>query len=188
MRITSGILKGRKIIPPQVPGLRLTEEKVRKAIFDSLGDYIREKRLLELFAGSGSIGIEAFSRGASEVVFVDNNIYCINAIKKNIPPQLKEKSLILHYDSFDALDHLRNIGKKFDLIIMDPPYKNGLAVLILKKICQSDILSPNSLIVAEHHRDEILDDPSLSGLKLLSYKRYGASRLSFFVFSGVQIE
>ncbi len=182
MRVTSGIFKGKKLLSPQVSGLRLTEEKVRKAIFDVLGSYIIGKTLLELFAGSGSIGIEAFSRGAKEVTFVDNNISCIDTIKKNVPLELKEKSALLHYDFFRAIEHLDSINKKFDLVIMDPPYKSDLIVLVLKKIYQSDILPPGSLIIVEHHRDEKIISPSLYGLELLSHKRYGASCVSFFKF------
>ncbi|MCX5656804.1 MAG: 16S rRNA (guanine(966)-N(2))-methyltransferase RsmD, partial [Candidatus Omnitrophica bacterium] len=163
-------------------GLRFTEEKVRKAIFDVLGSYVEGKTLLELFSGSGGIGIEAFSRGAREVTFVDSNISCIDAIKKNVPLELKEKSTILHFDFLRAIEHLDRVNKKFDLVIMDPPYKSDLVVLVLKKIFQSDILARNSLIIVEHHRDEKINDPSLYGLYLLSHKRYGVSCVSFFKF------
>ena len=117
MRITSGSLKGRKLVSPGVRNLRLTEAKVRKAIFDILADSIEGSSVLELFAGSGALGIEAFSRGAGEVTFVDNNPRCIETIRENIPQEFREKSYIIEHhwvDDLDnaALDKLQLISRK----------------------------------------------------------------------------
>jgi len=185
MRITSGSLKGRKLVSPGVKNLRLTEAKVRKAIFDILADSIEGSSVLELFAGSGVLGIEAFSRGAGEVTFVDNNPRCIEAIRENIPQEFREKSHILFQDYLEAIDHLDNLNKKFDLVILDPPYKKGLALLSLKKICQCCILKHYAIIVIEHHLVDDLDNAALDKLQLISRKRYGDTGLTLFRFRAV---
>ncbi|MGE4357989.1 MAG: 16S rRNA (guanine(966)-N(2))-methyltransferase RsmD [Candidatus Omnitrophota bacterium] len=180
MRITTGVLKGKKIIPPRFKKLRLTGEKVRKAIFDVLGEHVKKAVVLELFAGSGALGLEAISRGAESVVFVDNKKECIEAIKNNIPSEFRTKTKIIQRDCFEAIDGLVRCGENFDLIILDPPYKKGLVSLILKKISENSILlKPKAIIVVEHHRDEKLELEVVRELLLLKQKRYGETVVSF---------
>jgi 16S rRNA (guanine966-N2)-methyltransferase len=181
MRITSGLLRGRKIFSPPVRNLRLTEEKIRKAIFDTLGDVVKDARVLELFAGSGALGIEAFSRGAREVVFVDHDLNCLQTIKRNLGPELEKRSLIISSDSLEAIAYLEKLEQRFDLVILDPPYKKDLAVLILQKICECDILKSYALIVVEHYCDEKIEEAFFSGLELLKQKKYGQTEVSFFL-------
>ncbi|MCM8784220.1 MAG: 16S rRNA (guanine(966)-N(2))-methyltransferase RsmD [Candidatus Omnitrophica bacterium] len=178
MRITTGILKGKKLISPKLKNLRLTEEKVRKAIFDVLGEFVERAVVLELFAGSGALGLEAISRGASSVTFVDNDKECIEVVKRNIPPEIKPKTKVMRIDCFRAIDYFSCHEERFNLIILDPPYKKGLVSLILKKISESSILlEPEALIVVEHHGEEKLGE--LGNLFLLKQRRYGEVFVSF---------
>jgi 16S rRNA (guanine966-N2)-methyltransferase len=133
MRIISGKYKGRTIKMPK--GIRPTQDKVRKALFDILGD-IEGLSFLELFAGSGAVGFEAFSWGAKEVVFVENNRRCTEKIKENLsalglvelpacpasPAGGRQAGRVIELDVFKALKQLNNQGEKFDIIFLDPPY------------------------------------------------------------------
>lgn len=176
MRITTGILKGRRIISPK-KNIHLTEEKVRKAMFDILGDSVKGKVVLELFAGSGALGLEAISRGAEKVFFVDKDKKCIDTIRRNIPEEFKEKARVIHSDYRRAIDYLISKREKFDLIILDPPYKKGLVVLTLKKIAENSILlKPETIIVVEHQKGENI---VLGCFDLFKQKEYGKTNVSF---------
>jgi len=183
MRITTGILKGRKLISPKIKDIHLTEEKVRKAIFDVLGDSVKNKSFLELFAGSGALGMEAISRGAERVVFVDRDKKCIEVIKKNIPEEIKAKTRVIQADVLKAIDYLSRQKESFDFIILDPPYKKGWVVLSLKKISENTILlKPKARIIVEHHCEEDLELREIKNLFLFKQKRYGKTVVSFLKF------
>ncbi len=124
MRIITGKYKGRTIKMPK--GIRPTSNKVRKALFDILGD-IKGLSFLELFAGSGAVGIEALSQGAKEAVFVEKNKICLNRIKENLSVMGLRPGRVMGLDVFKAIKQLHQEGKKFDIIFLDPPYFRGLA-------------------------------------------------------------
>ena len=142
MRIIGGEYRSRQIMMPKGVEIRPTQDKVRQAVFNILGD-VNGKVVLELFAGSGAFGIEALSRGAKSVTFVDNNFSCIQTIKSNL-----ESLDIPHsvYDLIraDAINVLARLGKqeeKFDIVFLDPPYYKGLAKKCLINIDNYDILT-----------------------------------------------
>ena len=123
MNIIGGIYKGRTIAIPKGAKIRPTSNKVREALFNILGGKVPDAAVLDLFAGSGSLGLEALSRGARRAVFVDNDSRCINTIKKNIKKLGIEGDIkVMQLNAAQGIKKLHNNEAKFDLIFMDPPY------------------------------------------------------------------
>jgi len=192
MRIISGKYKGRIIKMPQ--DIRPTQDKVRKALFDILGE-IDSLSFLELFAGSGAIGIEAVSRGAKKVVFVEHNPICVRILKNNFSYLLPPTSYLLPLKVSTAVEKLSKDKAIFDIIFMDPPYYKDLALRLrsgpmmsrveslAKKTLQIlsgyDILTPNGFIIVQHFKKDNL--PVTAGdLTLFKQARYGDTVLSFY--------
>lgn len=177
MRIISGSLKGRQLKFPK--NIRPTTNKVRKAIFDSLGDFTKGASILELFAGSGAVGIEAFSYGASRVVFVDKEVGCLRLLESNLKSIDIADYKIYKQDSLECVDYLAKKGLSFDIIFLDPPYRKGLAKKSLLRISACDILPPYGILIIEHHKKEELPEDEGS-LILFKQRRYGDAVLSFY--------
>ena len=157
MRIVGGKYRHRLIVyPDDATHTRPTKDRVREAIFSAVGD-ITNYNVLDLYAGSGAMGIEALSRGASHCVFVDNSVIAIKTIKENVT-NLKipnEEYEIIKNRDLIALDLLK---QKFDLIILDPPYEEGQYEMIVDLLKQKDLLSENAIIVMEADRPIILEN------------------------------
>ena len=157
MRIVGGKYRHRLIVyPDDATHTRPTKDRVREAIFSAVGD-ITNYNVLDLYAGSGAMGIEALSRGASHCVFVDNSVIAIKTIKENVT-NLKipnEEYEIIKNRDLVALDLLK---QKFDLIILDPPYEEGQYEMIVDLLKQKDLLSENAIIVMEANRPIILEN------------------------------
>ena len=197
MRIISGRAKGRILKPPRLKKIRFTSDRVKEALFNILGKRVVGAYFLELFAGSGSVGIESLSRGAKAVVFVDNNNRCIKVIKENLKiclfhleSQLKSgdvsdfatsgrKITLLRLDAFKAMALLHKQQRKFNIIFLDPPYYQGWAEKSLINLARYDILRRNVLIIVEHSRRDCLP-PNIEGLKLIQQRRYSDIILSFY--------
>jgi len=176
MRITTGKYKGRNILSPK--GIRPTQDKVRKAVFDILGD-IEGLTFLELFAGSGAVGLEALSRGARGVVLVESNPESILTIKENIAILKPEDCILYPSDSQKMIENLHKSRKTFDIIFFDPPYYRDLAKKTLQTLGAYDILSPDGLIVAQHFKRENLPE-SLGVLSLIRQYKYSDTFLSLY--------
>ena len=147
MRIMLGSLKGRIIKVPE--GIRPVANVVKKACFDILKGQIEEKRVLELFAGSGALGIEAVSLGAKEAVFVDMNPKCVKAIKDNLfSLGISEKTQVYLKDAASAINDFHVYREKFDLIFLDPPYYEGKLLNTLQNLEDYDILAPSGYMVS----------------------------------------
>jgi len=176
MRITTGIYRNRKLFFPK--NIRPTQDKVRKAVFDILGD-ISGLTFLELFAGSGAVGFEALSRGAAELTLVESDRNSVLAIKRNIE-MLKAASCSLHYiDAQKAIKLLAQNKKSFDIIFFDPPYHLEAAKKILQTLEGYDILAPNGLIVVQHSKAELLPKDN-QVFSLIKEAKYGDTWLSIF--------
>ena len=179
MNIIGGIYKGRVITMPGGPAIRPTSNKVREALFNILGERVRGAVVLELFAGSGSLGIEAISRGAKSAVFVDNDAGCSRTIRKNL------KSLgisggvkVTQLNVVQAIKKLDG-KEKFDMIFMDPPYSRGWIKKILINLGQYDILNHPGLLICEHHKKD--ETPQAEGgFVKFRENRYGDTVLSFY--------
>ncbi len=144
MRIISGRFKGRIIKMPR--GIRPTQDKVRKALFDILGD-ITGLSFLELYAGSGAVGLEASSQGAGRVLFVERDRRCIKQIKQNLQVSGLSDYRVIGRDVIEAVKQLGQQDEKFDIIFLDPPYYRDFAKKTLKILSHYDIVSPNGLII-----------------------------------------
>lgn len=154
MRIIAGELKSRRI--QAVPGkeTRPTSDKVKEAIFHKLGPYFQGGSVLDLFAGSGSLGIEALSRGMEHAIFVESANKAVNVIQKNIQQlELETQCKVMRMDVSQALSLLAKKSQKFELILIDPPYEQVSYEQILKTIQQHDLLSNNGKVYLEASGD-----------------------------------
>jgi len=189
MRITTGMYKGRNLVMPE--GIRPTQNMVRKAIFDILGN-VEGLTFLELYAGSGAVGLEALSRGAKSLKLVENNRNSLIAIKENIEILKAQSCELLQQDAIRAIEYFSKNSEKFDIIFLDPPYYLKSKVIqgsldeeltLAKKTLQSlnacDILSPDGLVVVQHFQKDSLPD-NLGVLSLLKRSSYGTTILSIY--------
>lgn len=180
MRIIGGQYKSRLISMPKGVDIRPTQDKVRGAIFNLLGD-INGKRVLELFAGSGAFGIEAISRGAGYVTFVDNNFRCTETIKANLESLAVRDSLygIIRANALSVLARLAKTDERYDIIFLDPPYHEGAAKKCLINADSYDILSPIGLVIVEHFKKDVLPT-DLRSLVFEKDRRYGDTIVSIY--------
>lgn len=173
MRIIGGEYKSRSIAMPRGVEMRPTQDKVREALFNILGD-ITGKRVLELFAGSGAFGIEAISRGAGSVTFVDNNFRCVQAIKSNLAslgvPDSKYN--IAKADALKFPAKVAGTGQAYDIVFLDPPYYRDMAKKCLINIDHYDIVAPVGLVIAEHFKKDALG-VELERIVFVEERRYG---------------
>lgn len=176
MRITTGIYKGRVVKMPK--GIRPTQNKVRKAVFDILGD-IQGLTFLELFAGSGAVSIEAISRGVSEAVLVESNRDCLLTIKQNMEALKIDNCKLYPREAEKAIEYFCKNSKVFDIIFLDPPYYKDGAKKTLQILNACAILAPYGLVIVQHFlRDKL---PEACGkLSLIKESKYGNSVISIY--------
>lgn len=187
MKITGGRYAGRSLVIPKGPRIRPTQTQVRQALFNILGDRLEGARLLDLFAGSGALGIEGLSWGASHATFVDRSGFCIRAIEtslKNLFGQAAwEFSTLIKADALSAIQKLAMKGKKFDLVLLDPPYGPDSARKTLSALCRYAIVSEAGWVVAEQDKRNIFP-PDFEGPagRLVSQRieTYGDTALAFY--------
>lgn len=183
MRIITGQYKGRKIMPVKGANIRYTSDRVKESLFSILGANVEGSRFLDLCAGSGNVGIEAISRGAKSVTFVDLNPLCVKTIisnfqRCNIPindPQIN----IIKTDIFKVLGYFNRNGIKFDIIFFDPPYHSGILKKAVQEISLSNIFLDGSIIIVEHDAKEIIDI-DINELIMTRQQKYGTTLLSFY--------
>lgn len=171
MRVVSGSAKGTKLLSPEGLEFRPTLDRVKEAVFSMLGE-LYDLRVLDLFSGSGALGIEALSRGAEKCVFVDKSKYSLDITKNNLSKtHLTEKSecLLGDYESF-----LKSCGESFDLVFLDPPYKDGVLFRALE-LLKGGVLSDGARVVCE--MDDKIRCALPEGYKLIKDKRYGRCRV-----------
>ena len=149
MRVITGSARGRKLQEPKDQSVRPTTDMVKEAIFSIVQFDVPGRRVLDLFAGTGQLGIEALSRGARECVFVDNSPASLALVRKNLAICGMEGTVVRS----DALAFLRRAGK-FDLVFVDPPYQAGLYGEVLDALFSFDILNEGGIILVESMRDE----------------------------------
>lgn len=160
--------------------IRPTTDKVREAIFNILPRPFSFKSVLDLFAGTGAMGIETLSRGAEKVVFADNDPKALKIIKKNLELcKLADKAVIIAKDVKSTLSLLNKKGEKFDLIIIDPPYNASATGITLNDIDGNGLLNTDGIIVSESSKRMIWDG-ELKGIKLFDRRRYGDTVVSFY--------
>ncbi len=181
MRITGGKFCGHKLLSPSHQGLRPTSDMVREALFNILGDAVYEGKVLDLFAGSGALGIEAISRGARAVYFVEQDHRGLHLLKNNLQrfPDINAEVRVFPADAFRILSKLSREGEKFDLILIDPPYKANLWLRILQNISQLTPLSEYGQIVLEIPKYNLLPD-EIGKLIRIDKRVYGDVSLEFW--------
>ncbi len=179
MRIISGIYKGRKLKSSDDLSIRPTTDRVKELIFNVLQDFPEDKTVLDLFSGSGSLGLEALSRGAKKVYFVDSSNKSLNILKQNIKtigvPQ--EQYVILKQA---AIDFARTAAMPIDLLLLDPPFKYAELQLLIDTLLRSPVMTPKSLLVLEHERINPIETES-QVYDVLIQKKMGRSLISFLV-------
>jgi len=172
MRVISGTLRGRKILGHDIEGTRPTMDRVKESIFGTIQNYVPDSIVLDLFAGSGNLGIEAISNGSKLCYFIDNNIEAINCIKKNAKTfNIEDKCNITLSDYKKALNTFHDNNMKFDIIFVDPPYKYEVIDKVINKIIDYNLLNDNGILVLEFEFDKIKDN--YNGLTLIKNKKYG---------------
>jgi 16S rRNA (guanine966-N2)-methyltransferase len=179
LRVISGDRKGQKLISLKRRKIRPTSDKVKGAIFNILKS-VEGYKVLDLFAGSGALGIEALSRGAEEVVFVDDSFSSATLIRKNLGKLgFKDKAKVIKKD---VLRFLRGKNESasdgFNLILADPPYGKGICQIILYMLSEKNFLDPEGIVVIEHHKKEKIEEKK--SFILLKQKKYGDTLVSFF--------
>lgn len=180
MRVIAG--KARRLILKTTPGLdtRPTIDRIKETLFNILNPSIPGCRFLDLFAGSGSIGIEALSRGADFAVFVDNNPKAVSCINDNLEhTKLKENALVLKKNVLSGIQELSLKKQKFDFVYIDPPYHLGLEEETLKALSASGIIDPSSMIIIEADKYNQLDFIEHSDFEIIREKVYKTNRHYF---------
>ncbi len=179
MRIISGTSRGRKLVTPRNQSLRPTSDRVKESIFNILQEKMAGGVVLDLFAGTGNLGIEALSRGAKKAIFVEKERQALRLIQRNLTQfGLEERSEIVPRDVNRAIGILKRRGECFDLILMDPPYERGLIRKTLMELNSKQIYHKGSILVIEHNRREPLPQ-ILDGWNLIRQRRMGDTVISF---------
>ena len=174
MRVISGKYKGKSLIGFDIDGTRPTMDRIKESLFGIIQNYVKDSTVLDLFAGSGSLGIEALSNGASSCYFFDNNMELINIIKKNTKDM--NGIHIMKSDYKNSLELLKNSNIKFDIIFLDPPYKLNLINDCLNKIHEYDLLSEDGIIVCEYENENI----ETNKYDLFKEKKYGSKNIKIY--------
>jgi 16S rRNA (guanine966-N2)-methyltransferase len=180
MRIIAGLFKGRRLAP--VKGrTRPTAAKVREAVFNILGPAVVGVRVLDLFAGTGALGIEAMSRGAIAGVFVEDHPEAVKALRRNLEDLgLQGQTRVWPLPVTTALKKLAAQGDRFALAFLDPPYGGDKAQAALDALASLDLLSTGASVVVEHSRRETLTEES-GHLRRMEVRRYGDTQVAFYV-------
>ena len=183
MRITGGQAKGRVLASLKGWNIRPTSDRVREAIFNLIGQDVTGFKVLDLFAGSGSLGIEALSRGASRALFIDNSVQSIRLIKKNLARSGYEPLGFVRKKDLTKGLPLKHplFMEKFDLIFVDPPYEKEMIPPLLGELSDRDLLRSPAIAVAESFKTETLPEV-LGKLQIVNSRIYGETKISIYHF------
>lgn len=180
MRIISGKAKGHHLKSAPHHKIRPTADRVKEAIFNILGEFTHEARVLDLFAGTGSLGLEAISRGAASAVFVDKAFSAIRIIRQNLESLgFDDQCEVWHTDAFQAVKTLGDQEKQFDLIFIDPPYQSELADKVIPYLLHYNLVRPESIIVLERPSRK---QPAQANLPLICLResKYGDTIIQYW--------
>lgn len=177
MRITGGRARGRKIYAPKSEKIRVTSDRVRESLFDILSS-IEGTAFLDIFAGTGSVGIEALSRGSAEAVFIEKEPLHAIELRKNLALcGFEEFSRVIVSTAEKGIRTLSEQRRKFDIVFADPPYDKGLASETLSMLAESNLLTGNGILVLEHSFRE--DIAVSDAFVMTDRRRYGDTVISF---------
>ncbi len=180
MRVISGLYRSRKLDGYDVIGIRPTMDRVKESLFAMINSNIKDSVCLDLFGGTGSLGIEALSNGASFVYFVDNSNVAIDTIKSNLNRlNINDKGTIVCDNYTDAIKKFGNNNLSFDIIFLDPPYGKINISTIIKKIVDFNILKDDGIIVCEYEDEELKD--TYGNIELFKSKKYGSTNIKIYI-------
>ena len=179
VRVISGSARGLKLNTPGDDRVRPTTDRVKESMFNIIQDRVYDSQVLDLFAGSGALGIEALSRGASQAVFCDNSLDSIKIIKSNIEKaKVVDRSQIVSGDFKRCLRDMEAKNQSFDMIFVDPPYYEGLFEEVLDTIRSCKILKKDGIVIVEHDAKKPIGQ--VEGLEVYKEKKYGITMLTFY--------
>jgi 16S rRNA (guanine(966)-N(2))-methyltransferase RsmD len=183
MRIISGTNKGKKLYAPEGMSVRPTTDKIKEAIFNMIGYIDEDSEVLDLFAGSGSVGIEFLARGAKSCCFVDSSRKSLSFVKNNLEMcNFQDKAKIIQDDYEKAIINFKKMNMKFDFIFADPPYSLYCCANIVRRISENSLLKPDGLLIIESDESEkVFEDIDFSVIKYKE-KIYGRTRISMIKF------
>lgn len=189
MRVISGTARGRRLISFSGDKIRPTADKVKGSIFNIIASNfgpLEDIKVLDLFSGTGNLGIEALSRGAARAAFVDEHPASINILKENIDIcGFAERSEIIQATVESGIKLLSKRGARFNLVFLDPPYEKGLIEKTMEEIVNKGVLEDDAVVIAEHSlRERPLTE--YDGLTLTDQRKYGNTEISFYSFAGPQ--
>ena len=180
MRVISGKVRGLKLNAPKNDDVRPTTDRVKESLFNMINSYMMDSDILDLFAGTGSLGIECLSRGANQCIFVDNSKESINIVKSNIKKaRVENESIVLNLDFKSAINSLSSKNKQFDVIFMDPPYYKNMFSDALSAVDNNNLLKEDGIIVVEHDTVDKFPD-NMGRLYKSREKKYGNTTLTFY--------
>jgi len=179
VRVIGGRLKGRRLTAPAGMATRPTADRIRESLFNILAGSVQATRVLDLFAGTGALGIEALSRGAASAVFVDQAKVALAALRGNLHAlELEDRTRVCRWNILKNLNCLTSQQPGFDLVFMDPPYETHAVAPALASLVACGALGPGARIVIEHSAREPLVQP-MTGLILTDQRQFGKTLVSF---------
>lgn len=180
MRVISGKARGHTLKAPQGLNTRPTADRVKESIFNIIQTKLYDSIVVDLFAGSGNMGIEALSRNASKAYFIDNNKNSIQSIRENLKKtNLVNSSEIMQLDVLSAIEKLSIKGVKANIIFLDPPYSKGFIEPTLEMVFSSNILQSDGIVVVEHEKTDEVPN-SIHNLEKYRTNKYGDVAVSFY--------
>ena len=183
MRVISGSARGRKLKSPKTSETRPIMDRVKTALFDILAPEILGMRVLDLFAGVGSVGIEALSRGAAAATFVERSPEAFRLVRENLAiTGLSDRAEVLRTDAFAYLQQAAASGRRYDLVYVAPPQYEGLARQALAQLDSAPLTEPDGLVIVQIHPQERgeVDNLPLTRLRRYDERKYGSTLLLFY--------
>ncbi len=177
MRIVAGDFKGRKLETPMDNRVRPTSEKAKEGLFSTIAGNLEDAVCVDLFAGTGNLGLEALSRGAARCYFGDNARASIELVKKNVALCKAQDWSVVYFGDYEQV--LQKIREPIDIFFLDPPYKKGLYESCFERIKELDLLAHEGIIVAEHSTADTFPE-EISGFIKLKEKKYGTITISIY--------
>jgi 16S rRNA (guanine966-N2)-methyltransferase len=180
MRIIGGEARGRRLFIPRTSSIRPTTDRIKEAFFNIIG-FVDGKTFLDLFAGTGNMGLEALSRGAVKATFIENDQVLVDAMTRNISAcGFTNRIEILSSDFIQAISILKERSGDFDILFADPPYEQGFVCQTLEHLGKGELMSEDGLLAIQHSIREVVKVKESGPFVLIDQRRYSDTILSFF--------
>lgn len=180
MRVIAGKARRHNLVSPEGKDVRPTLDRTKETLFNMINMNVIDSNFLDLFSGSGAIGIEALSRGGKNVVFVENSTKALDCIKKNLEhTKLEEDAIIFNKDVVYAIETFSREDKKFDVIFMDPPYNKGWEEKVITLISDSELLNRDGILICESSKETDFKFISETKFEIIKEKTFKTSKFTF---------